>query len=80
MTEADITVRLKQLDGELAEQVGCLACLYGFPLIETCRTCHLQTQAGGKGIALRAFNRLDMARQPATHLNRGVVTQANDLL
>ena len=35
MTEADITVQLKQLGGELAEQVGRLAYQHGFPLIET---------------------------------------------
>ncbi|ARU04274.1 hypothetical protein CCO03_05910 [Comamonas serinivorans] len=62
---------------DLARAVGVSATVYGYPLIESMRTCCLQTQ----GEALRApINTVHHIRHPSTDRDRDVVTPANDLL
>lgn len=61
----------------LARAIGLSAFVFGYPLIETMRTCRLQTA----GASLRApVDRLHHIRHPSTHQDRDIVTPANDLL
>lgn len=72
----------------LARSVGLAAFVYGYPLIETYRTCRLQTapQTNGwrqpsAGLGMRgAINTIHHATRPSTDEDRDVVTPANDLL
>ena len=72
----------------LARSVGLAAFVYGYPLVETYRTCRLQTspQTGNSptpsaGLGMRgAVNTLHHASRPTTDADRDVVTPANDLL
>ncbi|MFT4100892.1 MAG: DUF1254 domain-containing protein [Burkholderiaceae bacterium] len=71
----------------LARAAGLIGTVYGYPLIETFRTCTLQTSAGGRQRADGAssdarmrINTLHHAKRPSTDRDRDVVTPANDLL
>jgi len=71
----------------LARSVGLAAFIYGYPLMETWRTCRQQTlpaaqPAAGNGSDLRGarLNTLHHSQRPSTHEDRDVVTPANDLL
>ena len=55
--------------------------LYGYPLIETLRTCRLQTSVDAPTCYGRApMNTLSASERPWTHEDRDIVTPANDLL
>lgn len=61
----------------LARTIGLSAFVYGYPLIESMRTCRMQTG----GATLRApIDTLHHIRQPSTDQDRDIVTPANDLL
>ncbi|WP_137896251.1 DUF1254 domain-containing protein [Ramlibacter sp. 2FC] len=64
----------------LARAIGLTAFVFGYPLIESMRTCRLQT--GGSATApLRApVDALHHIRRPSTDQDRDIVTPANDLL
>jgi len=71
----------------LARSIGQAAFIYGYPLMETWRTCRQQTlpaahntPAGGSDIRGIALNTLHHSPRPSTHEDRDVVTPANDLL
>lgn len=67
----------------LGQSIGLAACVWGYPLVETMRTCRLQTapEADGNTSSWRsAIDRLQHARRAATDTDRDVVTPANDLL
>ncbi len=66
----------------LGQSIGLAAFVWGYPLVETLRTCRLQTtDADGKTAAWRAdIDRLQHMRRAATDADRDVVTPANDLL
>lgn len=64
----------------LARAIGFTAFIYGYPLIESMRTCHLQT-AGGSGSSERPpIDALQHNARPWTDEDRDIVTPANDLL
>ncbi|WP_295525843.1 DUF1254 domain-containing protein [uncultured Pseudacidovorax sp.] len=64
---------------DMARSAGLAAFVYGYPLVESVRTCRLQT--GHHGLASRApLNTLHSATRPSTDQDRDVVTPANDLL
>jgi hypothetical protein len=64
----------------LARSIGLTAFVYGYPLVESIRTCRLQT-CGGAGEPVRApVNQLYHVTHPSTDRDRDVVTPANDLL
>lgn len=77
---------LPEVRRALARSIGLAAFVYGYPLIETYRTCRLQTDAGaaratGLGLDMRGdFDTLHHSQRPSTHEDRDVVTPANDLL
>ena len=61
----------------LARSIGLSAFVYGYPLIESMRTCRMQTS----GATLRApIDTLFHIRQASTDKDRDIVTPANDLL
>lgn len=72
----------------LARSIGHAAFVYGYPLLETYRTCRVQTdprdepRVGGSSLDVRGapFNTLHHSQRPATDQDRDVVTPANDLL
>ena len=65
---------------ELARSIGFSAFIYGYPLVETMRTCRLQT-GGGSGTRGRApIDTLQHNTRPWTDEDRDIVTPANDLL
>ncbi len=66
----------------LGQSIGLAAFVWGYPLVETLRTCRLQTlDAGTQAAAWRAdIDRLQHVRRAATAQDRDVVTPANDLL
>lgn len=61
----------------LARSIGLAAFVYGYPLVETYRTCRLQTAGPDPRSQI---NVLRHSRRPCTHEDRDVVTPANDLL
>ena len=64
---------------DLARAVGLTAFVHGYPLVESVRTCRLQT--GHPGLAPRApINALHAITRPSTDQDRDIVTPANDLL
>lgn len=66
----------------LGRSIGMAAFTWGYPLVETARTCRLQTLAReGDAVTWRAaIDRVHHARHAATAEDRDVVTPANDLL
>jgi hypothetical protein len=67
----------------LGQSVGFAAFVWGYPLVESVRTCRLQTTpvATGTSVAWHApIDRLQHVRSVATDADRDVVTPANDLL
>lgn len=66
----------------LGQSVGFSAFVWGYPLVETVRTCRLQTVHGttSKADWKMALDTLYHKRKVATHKDRDVVTPANDLL
>lgn len=64
----------------LARSIGLTAFVYGYPLVESMRTCRLQT-AGSAGTPARApVDALHHITHPSTDCDRDIVTPANDLL
>ncbi|MFO1192003.1 MAG: DUF1254 domain-containing protein [Rhodoferax sp.] len=63
----------------LGQSVGFAAFIWGYPLVETVRTCRLQA-VDATGVWQSPIDRLHHARQVATAADRDVVTPANDLL
>jgi len=64
----------------LARAAGMTAFIYGYPLVESMRTCRLQT-GGGAGSAERPpIDALQHNPRPWTDADRDIVTPANDLL
>jgi len=64
----------------LARAVGMTAFVYGYPLVESMRTCRLQT-GGSAGTPARApVDALHHITRPSTDRDRDIVTPANDLL
>ena len=66
----------------LGQSVGLAAFVWGYPLVETFRTCRLQTLAGDSDtVAWRSdIDRLQHVQRASTAADRDVVTPANDLL
>jgi hypothetical protein len=66
----------------LGQSVGLAAFVWGYPLVETFRTCRLQTLAkDSDAVAWRAdFDRVQHVQRASTAADRDVVTPANDLL
>ena len=66
----------------LGQSVGLAAFVWGYPLVETFRTCRLQTLAGDSDkVAWRSdVDRLQHVQRASTAADRDVVTPANDLL
>lgn len=66
----------------LGQSIGLTAFVWGYPLVESMRTCRLQTMdAENATAAWRAdIDRLQHMRRAATDADRDVVTPANDLL
>lgn len=66
----------------LGQSIGLAAFVWGYPLVETLRTCRLQTlnADGGKAAWHADIDRLHHVRRAATDADRDVVTPANDLL
>lgn len=63
----------------LGQSVGFAAFTWGYPLVETMRTCRLQTVEQGASWH-SPIDRLQHTRRVATDADRDVVTPANDLL
>lgn len=64
----------------LARAIGVAAFTYGYPLVESMRTCRLQT-GGGAATPVRApIDALHHINHPSTDRDRDIVTPANDLL
>jgi len=66
----------------LGQSVGLAAFVWGYPLVETVRTCRLQTMAHAEdAVSWRAeIDRLHHVARASTASDRDVVTPANDLL
>ena len=66
----------------LGQSIGLTAFVWGYPLVESVRTCALQTQAGRRGQATwhAGMDRIQHGKRAATDRDRDVVTPANDLL
>ncbi len=66
----------------LGQSIGLAAFVWAYPLVETLRTCRLQTMnaAGAKAAWYADIDRLQHMRRAATDADRDVVTPANDLL
>ncbi len=66
----------------LGQSIGLAAFVWGYPLVETMRTCRLQTMASDSDtVAWRAaIDRLQHVQRASTAADRDVVTPANDLL
>lgn len=65
----------------LARSIGLQAYLYGLPLVEMMRTCTVMTSDGvARASGRAALNQFGHAERRWTHLDRDVVTPANDLL
>jgi len=60
----------------LARAIGVAAFVYGYPLVESMRTCRLQTT----GPERAPIDALYHYKRPSTDVDRDVVTPANDLL
>ena len=61
--------------------IGLQACIYGLPLVESMRTAAQMTSVDAPQDSGRApLNQFGHAARPWTHLDRDVVTPANDLL
>lgn len=56
------------------------AIVAGYPLLESVRTCHVQTTPGAAAYGRAPFNRFGHSRERWTHRDRDIVTPANDLL
>ena len=70
-----------ELDGELAAALGVQAYIWGFPLVEMVRTCARMTAVDAAQSSGRApINQFGHSDHPWTHLDRDIVTPANDLL
>lgn len=68
-----------------ARAIGLSAFVYGYPLVESFRTCRLQTSAATAGPdqgsdARRPIDQLHHSPRPSTDQDRDIVTPANDLL
>ncbi|RCW68760.1 DUF1254 domain-containing protein [Pseudorhodoferax soli] len=68
-----------------ARAIGLSAFVYGYPLVESFRTCRLQTSAAAAGAdegsdARVPIDRLHHSPRPSTDQDRDIVTPANDLL
>jgi hypothetical protein len=66
----------------LGQSIGLAAFVWGYPLVETFRTCRLQVLAtAGERVAWKAsIDQLHHVQRPSTAEDRDVVTPANDLL
>lgn len=66
----------------LGQSVGLAAFVWAYPLVETMRTCRLQTapRADETPTWAAAIDRLQHTREPAGAQDRDIVTPANDLL
>jgi hypothetical protein len=66
----------------LGRSVGLAAFVWGYPLVETVRTCHAMTVAAPTGgrVATLPFDQLFMKPSPSTAADRIVVAPSNDLL
>lgn len=66
----------------LGQSIGLAAFVWGYPLVETMRTCRLQTTThSAEGIAWKApIDRLQHNRDATAAHERDIVTPANDLL
>ncbi|MEZ5660750.1 MAG: DUF1254 domain-containing protein [Burkholderiaceae bacterium] len=64
----------------LGRSIGYAAFVWGYPLIESLRTCALQTRKEGTAAWSSPIDRLRHTRNVATDADRDVVTPANDLL
>lgn len=81
-------ISLPQVRRDVARSIGLSAFVYGYPLVETYRTCCLQTRPGGQhrpqasaGTDARTdINTIHTSQRPSTHEDRDIVTPANDLL
>src|SRR5690606_8674811 len=66
---------------QFAYAVGMQCWIWGFPLTESLRTCRDAVMGARSGQGTSAgINRLEHNTKPSTHLDRWVVTPANDLL
>ena len=66
-----------------ARAIGLSAFVYGYPLVESMRTCRLQTEAAAAhsgSTAAAPIDSLHRSARPWTDQDRDVVTPANDLL
>ena len=76
------TLAPRPADGRraLARAIGVAGFVYGYPLVESVRTCRLQT-GGAAGAPVRAaVDALHHNPRPWTERDRDIVTPANDLL
>ncbi|MFO1195990.1 MAG: DUF1254 domain-containing protein [Burkholderiaceae bacterium] len=66
----------------MARAIGYAAFVYGYPLVESFRTCRLQTRAPGEDAATGRplVDEVAHSPRPWTHEDRDIVTPANDLL
>ena len=63
-----------------AAHVAVPAVVAGYPLLETVRTCHVQTAPGAPAFGRAPFNTQAHSARPWTDRDRDIVTPANDLL
>jgi hypothetical protein len=86
MTTSSSHTSLPTARQALARAIGQSAFVYGYPLVESMRTCRLQTSAepsaaGGEGSDARVpIDTLHHSPRPSTDRDRDIVTPANDLL
>ncbi len=65
---------------DLARAIGLSAFVYGYPLVESMRTCRLQTGGSAASPARAPIDALYHITQASTDRDRDIVTPANDLL
>lgn len=66
----------------LGQSIGLTAFVWGYPLVESLRTCRLQTSPASQNTASwqSSIDQLNHVTRVSTHADRDVVTPANDLL
>ena len=79
---ADLTATACGPRFALGQSIGLPAFVWGYPLVETVRTCRLQTTAtDADAVSWRAaIDRVQHVRRASTAVDRDVVTPANDQL
>lgn len=80
MTAPFLTLEHRTPQQALAAHAAIAATIAGYPLLESVRTCHVQTAPGAAGYGRAPLNTIGHSDHRWTDRDRDIVTPANDLL